>query len=51
MEPDAINQTETGAADDREWELADEDLDRTSDNRGPICSTSRPCSCSRCACR
>ena len=50
MEPEAINQTEDHATDDREWELADEDLDR-SDNRSSFCSTSRPCSTSRCHCR
>lgn len=50
MEPEAISQTEEHATDDREWELADEDLDRI-DNKGFLCSTSRPCSCSRCTCR
>jgi hypothetical protein len=36
-----------------EWELADEELDRSTQDqgRGPICSTSRPCTCSRCHCR
>ena len=39
--------------DDHEWELSDEELDRASDDptRGFFCSTSRPCSCSRCHCR
>jgi hypothetical protein len=38
--------------DEREWELSDEDLDRSADQRGPgICSTSRPCTCQRCMCR
>ena len=51
MEPEAISQAENAQADDREWELADEELDRTTTQRGPFCSTSRPCTCTRCMCR
>jgi hypothetical protein len=42
-----------GTRDDREWELADEELDRSSENPKIClsCSTSRPCSCVRCHCR
>jgi len=49
MEPQATSH-ETHDQDEREWELADEDLDR-GDNRGFFCTTSRPCSTSRCHCR
>ena len=52
MELQVMTQDTSGAQDEREWELADEDLDRTGDEpaRG-FCSTSRPCSTSRCHCR
>ena len=51
MELQATTQEKRATQDEREWELADEELDR-SDSRGPsLCSTSRPCSCSRCHCR
>ena len=52
MELQAMTQDTSGAQDEREWELADEDLDRTGD--GPVprgTTTSRPCSTSRCHCR
>jgi len=49
MEPEAIERSDE-RTDEREWELADEDLDR-GDNRGFFCTTSRPCSCARCHCR
>jgi hypothetical protein len=63
MELKATNQDVGSAQDEREWELADEDLDRllmipklgpctcSCQPSGPTCSTSRPCSCSRCMCR
>ena len=52
MELKATNQDTRSAQDEREWELADEELDRAGDNLTPkVCSTSRPCSCSRCQCR
>ena len=35
--------------DDREWELVDEELDRTAPQLGPVCSTSRPCTCQLCS--
>jgi hypothetical protein len=41
-----------GSQDEHEWELSDEELDRRSDDvRGFFCTTSRPCTCTRCACR
>jgi len=52
MEPKATTHEGQGTPDEREWELADEELDRS--NHDParfLCSTSRPCSCSRCHCR
>jgi hypothetical protein len=49
MELQVIQHEAQDTQDEREWELADEDLDRA--ERSPICSTSRPCTCSRCACR
>ena len=52
MELQATTQEKRAMQDEREWELADEELDRSGDGRGPsICSTSRPCTCSRCMCR
>ena len=52
MELQTIAQDTKSAQDEREWELADEDLDRAAESLGPICSTSRPCSCQqRCQCR
>jgi hypothetical protein len=52
MELKATKQDVGSAQEEREWELADEELDRTGDTRGPsLCSTSRPCTCSRCMCR
>jgi hypothetical protein len=53
MELKATNQDVGSAQDEQQWELADEELDRAAESsaRGPICSTSRPCSCSRCMCR
>jgi hypothetical protein len=52
MEIKATGQDLRSARDEREWELADEELDRAGDTKGPsLCSTSRPCTCSRCHCR
>jgi hypothetical protein len=54
MDPSQKTQFTGGAEDAREWELTDEDLDRTATDlvRGSdLRSTSRPCSCSRCHCR
>jgi hypothetical protein len=51
MELKVTKQDVGSAQDEREWELADEELDRASDTKGSLCSTSRPCSCSRCMCR
>jgi hypothetical protein len=51
MELQATTQEKRATQNEREWELADEELDRSGDSRGPICSTSRPCTCSRCHCR
>jgi hypothetical protein len=54
MELKATAQDTHSAQDEREWELADEDLDRAVEPpaRGSsLCSTSRPCSCQRCHCR
>ena len=51
MELKATNQDTRTAQDEREWELADEELDRSGDKPAFSCSTSRPCSCSRCHCR
>ena len=50
MDLKATKQDVGSAQEEREWELADEELDR-SENKGSLCSTSRPCSCSRCTCR
>ena len=50
MELQATTQEARGAQDEREWELADEDLDR-SENKGGFPASSRPCSSSRCHCR
>ena len=50
MEPRKLTQVPSGAQDEREWELADEELDRTAPELGP--STSRPCVCQAvCHCR
>ena len=53
MELKATRQDVGSAQDEREWQLADEELDRAGDNltRGGFPSTSRPCSSSRCQCR
>jgi hypothetical protein len=54
MDPRPNTQIATRAEDDQEWELTDEDLDRTATDpvrSSSIRSTSRPCSCSRCHCR
>ena len=58
MELKATIQDTRGAQEEREWELTDEDLDRSGDppdrRRSCSCSfpfTSRPCSCQRCQCR
>ena len=51
MEPRELSQATSEPKDEREWELADEELDRTVPQLGPICSTSRLCTCSRCHCR
>ena len=51
MELQATAQDGSGSRDEREWELSDEDLDRSSDTKGFFCTTSRPCSTSRCHCR
>jgi hypothetical protein len=50
MELQATTQETRSTQDEREWELADKELDRSED-KGFFCSTSRPCSCSRCHCR
>ena len=47
MELQAMTQDTSGAQDEREWELADEELDRSGDNPARFSSfpnTSRPCS-------
>jgi len=51
MELQATTQDTRGQQDEREWELADEELDRSGDNLARGTTTSRPCSCSRCHCR
>jgi len=51
MELQAKGQDTRGAQDEREWELSDEELDRSGEDKGFLCSTTRPCSCSRCHCR
>jgi len=55
MQLQTIAQDTKSAQDEREWELADEDLDRAAESLAPrgssLCSTSRPCSCQRCHCR
>ena len=55
MNPSQKTQLTDAAEDDREWELTDEDLDRTATElvRGSSASwsTSRPCTCARCHCR
>ena len=57
MELQATGQDTRGAQDEREWELADEDLDRAGDNLARTTNftsfpfTHRPCSSSRCHCR
>ena len=53
MEPQGTSQATSVAQDEREWELADEELDRTVEDLAPR-FTSRPCSCQRtsvCNCR
>ncbi len=51
-----LHATTQGTQDEREWELADEELDRSGDDSARGCSfpftisTSRP-KCSRCHCR
>ena len=45
MEPRKM--TASAKQDEREWELADEELDRTAPELGP--STSRPCVCAQCS--
>ena len=50
MELQATTHETHSEQDEREWELADEDLDR-GENKGFSCTTSRPCSSSRCQCR
>ena len=50
MELKAANLDVGSGQDERKWELADEELDRADDGRGPT-FTSRPCSTSRCHCR
>ena len=50
MELQATTQDTRDTQDEREWELSDEELDRSED-KGFSCSTSRPCKSSRCHCR
>ena len=47
MESREFTQTTSGTQDEREWELVDEELDRTAPQLGP--STSRPCVCQQCS--
>ena len=47
MEPRTT--TNVATTNEREWELADEELDRTEQELGRGCSTSRPCVCQICS--
>ena len=47
MESREVSLATSGAQDEREWELADEELDRTVPELSPI--TSRPCVCQQCS--
>jgi hypothetical protein len=49
MEPHKTLPLRNATQDDREWDLADEELDRTVPQGGPSCSTSRPCVCQICS--
>ena len=47
MEPREMSWVTSGAQDEREWELADEELDRTAEPSASGCS--RPCVCQQCS--